>query len=197
MAKREGRKLSSHGKSLADMAGSGDDGSSGLLGGGRVSKADQRMEACGALDEVSSALGLARSLISDGDVRALIESFQRDMYRMGAELATTDVRAGKFGSMSRPDVERLEQHLRQIESQTPIGRDFILPGESSGSAALDLARAVVRRAEREVVRLGGQRSASNPEVARYLNRLSLLLFVLARYVELQAGRSAPVARTSA
>ena len=181
-------------KTMGELAGGGDDGTTGLLGGGRVAKDDPRIEAYGTVDEASSAIGLAKALTSSERVRAVAEQLQRGLYRLGAELATSPGHDGRFATTSAADVTELEHVMAELESEVPMPRGFVLPGTTPASGALDLARAVVRRAERRCVTLvrGGQ--VSNPEVRRYLNRLGLLLFVLGRYEEEQAGQRARPAR---
>jgi cob(I)alamin adenosyltransferase len=166
------------------VTGSGDDGTTGLLGGGRARKDDPRIEAFGTVDEASSAIGLAKGLTADERVRGLCEELQRGLYRLGAQLATDPADAGKFGAVERADVARLESIAADLESQVPMPAGFILPGATPASGALDLARAVVRRAERRCLGLAGVA----PEAMAYLNRMSLLLFILGRYEEQRAGR---------
>jgi len=184
------------GKRLVDLTGGGDDGSTALLGGGRAAKDDVRIEAYGTVDETSSALGLARALAGDRRTKEICEELQRDLYRLGAELATNPEHAGRFGSFSTADVERLEGLSTELEAAAPMPREFVLPGATPASAALDVARTVARRAERRVIGLAGVADV-NPEARRWLNRLSLVLFVLARYEEARSGASAPTAKGSA
>jgi cob(I)alamin adenosyltransferase len=179
---------------MHQLAGGGDDGSTGLLGGGRAAKDDLRVEAYGTVDEASSALGLARALAEDERVRGIVEDVQRGLYRLGAELATNQRHAGQFGAMTGDDVAVLDRTLAGLEDEVPMPDQFILPGATAASAAIDVARTVVRRAERRCVTLAGQGLLANPEALRYLNRLSLLLFVLARYEEAGSGRQARPAR---
>jgi cob(I)alamin adenosyltransferase len=182
---------------MLELAGTGDDGTTGLLGGGRASKDDPRVEAFGTVDEVSSALGLARSLSPHARVTAICEELQRGLYAVGAELGTNPQAGKTFVLTAASNVERLESLTRELESEAPMPDEFILPGATPGSAALDLARSIARRAERRVVALRRAGGVTNPEVGRWLNRLSLLLFVLARYEESQGGRRAEPARGSA
>jgi cob(I)alamin adenosyltransferase len=180
---------------MHELTGGGDDGRTGLLGGGRVAKDDVRIEAYGTVDEASSALGLAKSLTADARVREITEQLQRGLYRLGAELATNPGDEGKFGATSAADVADLDALLVELEGAVTMPDGFILPGETPASGALDLARTVVRRAERRCVTLIDAGGLRNPEVRRYLNRLSLLLFVLGRYEEESAGRRAKLARS--
>jgi cob(I)alamin adenosyltransferase len=181
-------------KSMAELAGAGDDGTTGLLGGGRVGKDDLRVEAYGGLDEASSALGLARALAGPGRVDGIITEIQRDLYRLGAEVATTPEHAGSFARTGADRVARLDQLLTELEAEVTMPREFVLPGASAPAAAIDVARTVVRRTERHCVALRRSGGIDNPEVLRYLNRLSLVLFVLARWEEARRGTEAPRAR---
>jgi cob(I)alamin adenosyltransferase len=181
-------------KAMHELAGGGDDGTTGLLGGGRAEKDDPRIEAYGTVDEASSAIGLARALTSDERVRSIAEELQRGLYRLGAELATNHENEGKFGSTSAGDVADLDRLMADLEAEVPMPTGFVLPGTTPASGALDLARAVVRRAERRCVTLVRDGQVSNPEVRRYLNRLSLLLFVLGRYEEQRAGQRSRLAK---
>ena len=170
----------------------GDAGYTGLLGSERVAKYDSRVEALGLADEATSALGLARASANDERVGALILEQQRTLYRLMAELATTPESAGKLGvlGITAADVEALERASGELKREVEIGNRFIIPGESFPGAALDLARTVVRRAERHVARMVHQGELTNVDVLRYLNRLSDTLFVLARFVERGQTREA-------
>ncbi|MBI4200492.1 MAG: cob(I)yrinic acid a,c-diamide adenosyltransferase [Chloroflexi bacterium] len=163
----------------------GDEGETGLLYGGRVSKADPRCEACGSIDEAVSALGLARALAGDPKVKAVLKEVQRKLFTVGAELATDPSQYATmqrhFSVVSSPMVERLERWIDEMEAEVHLPRSFIVPGASAASSALDLARTILRRAERRVVTLKEAGLLVNPEVLRYVNRLSDLLFMLARY----------------
>src|SRR5579872_4771263 len=174
-------KESRTGKKLVDLAGTGDNGSTALLGGGRAPKDDLRIEAYGTVDEASSALGLARALALDERTKAICEELQRGLYRLGAELATNPEHAGRFGRLAPADVERLEELSSELEAVAPMPREFVLPGATPASAALDVARTVARRAERRVVSLAAAAGDVSPAARGWLNRLSLVLFVLARY----------------
>lgn len=186
--------MSRHHKALHELAGTGDDGTTGLLGGGRARKDDVRIEAYGTVDEASSALGLAKALSADARVREVVETAQRDLYRLGAELATNPRRTGGFATMTEADVARLDATMAELEDAVEMPREFVLPGGTAAAGAIDLARAVVRRAERRCVALAADGTISNPQVGRYLNRLSLLLFVLARFEEQRSGAGATRAR---
>ncbi len=180
---------------MLDLAGGGDDGSTGLLGGGRVRKDDPRIEAYGTVDEASSAIGLAKSLSAHARVRAICEELQRGLYALGAELATNASSKASFGTTTSAGVERLEEFTAELEKAVAMPDGFILPGSTPASGALDLARAITRRAERRCLTLERGGGFDNPQVRRWLNRLSLLLFVLARYEEGLSGRTSKAAKS--
>jgi cob(I)alamin adenosyltransferase len=182
-------------KKMLELAGSGDDGSTGLLGGGRASKDDPRIEAYGTIDEASSAVGLAKSLSPHPRVRAICDELQRGLYSIGAELATNPASGTSFAHTTEEGVQRLDALIAELERSVTMPEGFILPGSTPASGALDLARAITRRAERRCVSLERANGLDNQQVRRWLNRLSLLLFVLGRYEEQLAGSTAPPAKS--
>ena len=182
-------------KRMLELTGTGDDGTTGLLGGGRAPKDDPRIEALGTVDEASAALGLARSLTRQRRVKVVCEELQRGLYKVGAEIGTSPRSRAAFATTTAADVVRLEQLIAELEAEVTMPDGFILPGATQASAALDIARAISRRAERRCVSISRGKSGRNPYLGRWLNRLSLLLFVLGRYEESLAGRRAPAART--
>ncbi|MCH7482302.1 MAG: cob(I)yrinic acid a,c-diamide adenosyltransferase [Chloroflexi bacterium] len=163
----------------------GDGGETDLLFGGRVSKTDPRTEAGGTVDEAVSALGLARSLSREPLVASIVEELQRALFTVGAELATASENHAKleqhFKAVSADMTSALEAHIDALDAEVELPPSFIVPGASPASAALDLARTTLRRAERRAVELGERNMLSNREVLRYLNRASDLVFMLARY----------------
>ena len=178
---------------MSFYTGKGDDGTTGLLGKGRVPKDDARIEAVGTLDEASAALGLARASARDGRCGPLLRQAQRDLYHLMAQVAATPDNAGQF----RFEAERvrwLEQEIETLGRSVELPGEFILPGDSPGSAALSLARAVVRRAERRLVELFDDPNNSNPAVLQYINRLSSLLFVLELIENRAAGKHTTIAK---
>jgi cob(I)alamin adenosyltransferase len=181
---------------MLELAGTGDDGSTGLLGGGRARKDDPRIEAYGTIDEASSAIGLAKSLSPHPRVRSICEELQRGLYSLGAELATNPASGTSFANTTEEGVERLDALIAELEESVTMPEGFILPGATPASGALDLARAVTRRAERRCVALESANGLKNQQVRRWLNRLSLLLFVLGRYEEALAGSTAAPAKTA-
>ena len=168
--------------------GTGDDGYTDLLGSERVPKYDLRPETYGTLDEASSALGLARALSGQARVGEILRQVQHDLYLMMAEVAIPTAQLEKLPYRIKPEqADWLDTTIGDLEQEVTMPKQFILPGASAASAAIDVARTIVRRAERHAVRLvhEGQMPAGN--VLRYLNRLSSLLFVLARYEEHASG----------
>lgn len=173
----------------------GDDGTTGLLFGGRIPKDDLLTEAYGTTDEAVAALGLARAGTSSEAMAADLLALQRELFVVGADLATNPRERGKLqpevSLVTEAMVRRLEQRIDDLVEQRPLPDVFVVPGANGASAAIDLARAIVRRAERAVVALEHAQRDVNPEVRRYLNRLSDLLFVLARW---EAGEAEPASR---
>jgi cob(I)alamin adenosyltransferase len=181
-------------KRMLELAGSGDDGTTGLLGGGRTPKDDARIEAFGTVDEASSVLGLAKSLSRHRRVKALCEELQRGLYAVGAELGTGPRSRAVLATITEAHVARLDEIITELEAAVTMPAGFILPGTTPASAALDIARTVARRAERRCVSLERGAGRKYPQVRRWLNRLSLLLFVLGRYEESLSGSRAKPAR---
>ena len=161
----------------------GDDGSSGLVDGSRVSKSGPRMAAIGEVDEANAAIGMAIASLIPGDLTEHLLGIQNDLFDLGADLATP----GEVGlRIVASQVERLEQAIDAMNAELEPLQSFILPGGSAAVAALHLARTVVRRAERAAVALN-ESEPLNPHLLAYLNRLSDLLFVTARYVAAKEG----------
>jgi cob(I)alamin adenosyltransferase len=160
----------------------GDAGETSLLEGGRVSKASLRPETYGALDEASSALGLAKALTQNEVIREMIGVVQEDLLLLGAELACVDPQQTNY-RIEGDRAERLEGWIARLQTEVPIPRCFIYPGENAAGAAIDLGRTIVRRAERRAVALKEAGELDHPEVHAYLNRLADFLFALARYAE--------------
>lgn len=171
----------------------GDEGQTSLFGGQRVSKSDPRAEAYGTVDEACSILGVVRAATKDEDLRTVIHSIQEDLFLLGAELATVpeDRERLRVSQISPTHTARLEALIDERLAKIELPRAFIIPGSSSYiPALLDWARAVIRRGERQIVKLRESRLLDNPEVLKYVNRLGDLLFVLARYQEAAEGSSA-------
>ena len=167
---------------------SGDGGETGLFGGGRVRKSDARVEAYGEVDEACAALGVARAALSDPELQAELARVQDELFCVGAELASPH---GVKARSAVPPIEprwaaRLEEAMDRWDRELPVLHQFVLPGGTPAAAALHLARAVCRRAERRVVALAAQ-AELDANVLVYLNRLSDFLFVAARLANRRAG----------
>jgi len=164
----------------------GDTGGTDLLGE-RVSKDDLRIKILGELDETSSAIGLGRAHATTPAVSDALVAAQRDLYQIMAELAFVDaIRPDRY-RLSSDQVTALETATDELAASVELPREFILPGETVPGAALDLARTVARRAERVAVALDRAGQLPNPQILRYLNRLSSLLFITARVEDASAG----------
>jgi cob(I)alamin adenosyltransferase len=163
---------------------SGDAGETSLVGGARVSKANERVEAYGDVDELNSIIGLARARLSDPEIDRVLATIQNDLFTVGGDLASPA--AVEVPRVAESFVKRLEdfsdRFLKELEPLT----EFILPGGSVAGASLHVARTVARRAERRVVALAAIEDM-NPQVVVYLNRLSDLLFILARAANRREG----------
>lgn len=168
----------------------GDDGTTGLLFGGRLSKADSLVEAYGDVDEAVSALGVARAACADEELGALVLGLQRGLFVAAADLAANPRRRDRLEpGVSRvvpEQVDELEQTIDRLVAGRPLRPIFVVPGANAVSAALDLARTVLRRAERHAVRAAGEGHEVSPLVVAYLNRLGDLLYVLARHAAADA-----------
>jgi cob(I)alamin adenosyltransferase len=159
----------------------GDDGSTGLGDGARVSKDSARVCAYGTVDEANSAIGVVLACEIPQDVRDVLVSVQHQLFDLGGELCIPG-----HSAIFDADIDRLEKHLDRFNADLPPLKDFILPGGGLAAAHCHLARTITRRAEREVVTLSHHDSV-RPEAVRYLNRLSDLLFVLARVLARASG----------
>ncbi len=171
--------------------GGGDKGQTSLSSGKRVAKHDRRVEAYGTVDEANAVLGLVRLHTTGAEwagVDALLNRIQNDLFDLGADLATPEVENPEFPPLRIVPAQAswLEGEIDRHNADLAPLKSFVLPGGSAAAAHLHLARTVVRRAERETTRLG-EAEPINPEVVRYLNRLSDLLFVLARWVNLRGA----------
>jgi len=172
----------------------GDDGTTDLLGKGRVPKTHTRMETLGDLDEASAALGLARSACQAEQSAEILLEAQRDLYKIMGEVAAAPEHAEKFQKLDEARIAWLESQTDELSRSTAMPGEFILPGDSSGGAALSMARAIVRRAERRVVALFNKKEIGNPNLQRYLNRLSSLCFALELLENRTAGRETSLAK---
>jgi cob(I)alamin adenosyltransferase len=165
----------------------GDAGETGLGGGGRVSKAEARVEAYGAIDETNTMIGLARTLCEDPDVTATLRTIQRELFVVGSAISTKPDAKKPIPAITKDMVARLDAIVERWEAEPNVLRDWSIPGEYRGSAALDVARAMARRAERATVRYVTGGGVVQPTVLEYLNRLSDVLWIAARVVEARAG----------
>ncbi|MGA3112989.1 MAG: cob(I)yrinic acid a,c-diamide adenosyltransferase [Syntrophobacteraceae bacterium] len=162
----------------------GDQGTTSLLTGERISKASLRPDAYGTLDEASSALGLAKTFTRNEAILEMIQAVQEDLLMLGARLS--DTAPDSEYSIGTERIQRIEGWIVKIQEEVPMPHHFIYPGANSTSASIDLARSIIRRAERLATALKEAGKIDSPEVHSYLNRLADFLFVLARYAEKKA-----------
>ena len=174
--------------------GGGDQGDTGFLGEGRVSKNSLRIEAVGTVDEVTAALGLARSIAASEKTHDILLKVQKQLYGLMTEISASLENAEVFQRISDEDIIWLEEQISSLEKTVELPREFILPGETPASGALSLARTIVRRAERRVVSLLEAGEIGNKAVIVYLNRLSSLLFVLEVFESSQSGGTVRLAK---
>src|SRR5580704_10643992 len=165
----------------------GDDGTTGLFGGGRVPKASTRVEAYGTVDETNATLGVARATRLDQSIDAVLAPIQEDLFTLGAELACVPGKEGKLGMrpLGAADITRLERAIDGADGACAPLKSFVLPGGSAQAAALHVARTVCRRAERAVLAIDD--APVRGDLVVYLNRLSDLLFALARWANVLAA----------
>jgi cob(I)alamin adenosyltransferase len=167
----------------------GDKGDTGLFGGGRVPKYSLRIDAYGTVDELNSFVGLASTEVKDTDVEALLEKIQNELFTVGSNLAAPDIDKDKKGIIPKVDedfIKDAENAIDKFEEKLEPLKNFILPGGSKGAALLHVCRTVCRRAERKVVELKSTEIV-NDNIVIFLNRLSDLFFVLARYENQVSG----------
>ncbi|MBN2153251.1 MAG: cob(I)yrinic acid a,c-diamide adenosyltransferase [Candidatus Lokiarchaeota archaeon] len=162
----------------------GDKGETGLLSGERIEKTDPRVEAYGTIDEFNSTLGVAKAF-SSPRLAKIIEELQVKNFFIASELATTD-RQKAVKNIAAEDVSRLESLIDGLAAELPPAEHFVVPGGTKSAAFLHVSRTVLRRAERHIVRLAKEQPV-NPELIRYVNRLSDLVFELARYANIADG----------
>ena len=181
------------GKSMGITTKTGDKGLTGLYRGGRVSKDHPRVETCGTLDELCSYLGLCKSLIKDKHKRRLIESIQKDLFVLGGEVSANPKFLNKLKNrIDNVCVSRLENETTVLENKLRLKECcFLLPGENYICATFDVARAIARKTERRVVALKRKNQLKNKNLVIYLNRLSDLLYMLARFYEKRHQKLTP------
>ena len=165
----------------------GDKGKTALIGGERVSKADLRVEAYGTIDELGAQMAFARSICGDAEIDELTKSIQRELFMVSGSVANPNFTDAPQPYLTPEMIDRLMAEVTRIEKMEGILADWSLPGDVSGAAAFDIARTVCRRAERCVVRLQETGEAVDAQVVTYLNRLSDLLWLIGRFLEMKAG----------
>ncbi|HEX8566833.1 MAG TPA: cob(I)yrinic acid a,c-diamide adenosyltransferase [Pyrinomonadaceae bacterium] len=165
----------------------GDKGKTALIGGERVSKADLRVESYGTIDELGAAMGFARSICENGEINELTKSIQRDLFLVAGSVANPNFTEAPKPYLTPEMIERLTEEVNRIEKIEGILSDWSLPGDVASAAAFDIARTICRRAERCIVRLQETGEAIDVQVVTYLNRLSDLLWLIGRFLELKAG----------
>lgn len=172
----------------------GDDGTTGLLGEGRVKKSDPRFETLGALDELTATLGLARSLCGD-PLGLEIKAIQTTLYQAMAEVAATSETIDEFRKIDLEAISELESRIEIFTQEVSLPRGFILPGDSTLGAVFSMARATARRAERRLVELSERETTISEELKIFFNRLSSYLFVLELYaVQKMEGKNLTLAK---
>jgi cob(I)alamin adenosyltransferase len=156
----------------------GDDGYTGILGEGRLPKYHRRLETLGTVDEASAALGMARAVCKSSHTVELLLIIQRDLYALMAEVAALPENVDRFRIINAERVTWLEQQIDLVGSKVDIPQELTVSGDTQAGAALNMARTIVRRAERRLVELHHQGEIDNPDLLRYINRLSALCYVL-------------------
>lgn len=173
----------------------GDEGYTDLLGGGRVPKAELRIAVLGDTDEATSSIGLARALAQQAATKAALLHVQKDLYLLMADLATVEGKQAGQQRLSGDAVQRLEGIIADFDTRVEVPKEFVAPGDTVPGAMLDVARTVVRRAERTLTLLYHQGDGANSTMTAYMNRLSSLLFGLARYEDAAAGATPTISKT--
>lgn len=165
----------------------GDKGQTSLIGGEKVSKADFRVETYGTVDELGATMGFARSICNDEEVNELTKSIQRELFLVAGSIANPNYEQAPKPYITSEMIERLTAEVNRIEQMEGILSDWSLPGDVASAAAFDVARTICRRAERSVVRMHESKENVDSQIITYLNRLSDLLWLLGRLLELRAG----------
>jgi cob(I)alamin adenosyltransferase len=168
----------------------GDGGQTSLPGGVRVSKAHPRVECYGTIDELISQLGLARALANDAEVNEWTRNIQRELFKVGSAIGTAPDSRKPAPPVTAEMIAALDGEVQRLEATPGILNDWSIPGELVGSAAFDVARTVCRRAERLAVALRESGDLTDPQILVYLNRLSDVLWLVGRVLELRAGANA-------
>jgi cob(I)alamin adenosyltransferase len=168
----------------------GDSGKTDLIGRVRVSKAELRVECYGTVDELNAQMGFARSICEDKEVQNLVKQIQVDLFKVGSVIATAPESKVEVPEITAGMVDALDAQVHRIEAMDGIVGDWTLPGELADASALDVARTICRRAERCAVRLDEAGGRLSPHLLAYLNRISDLLWLLGRLLEVRAGVNA-------
>ncbi len=166
--------------------GRGDCGETFLLTGEKIWKDDLRLEVLGGLDELSAFIGLARTIIEESNVWRILEEIQEDLFIIGYRIQLAEGVREDLDEEIEKSLETLESWVKEYESKVPVLKKFIIPGGHKSAAVLHVARAVARRVERRLVTLS-KKEFIKPEIMAYMNRISTLLFLLARYVNIEKG----------
>lgn len=169
----------------------GDEGFTGLPGKGRIPKNDLRIETVGVLDEVTASLGMARYLSQSSRSKEILVKVQRDLNCFMTEVAASSGAVTDLELIGPAQVTWLEEQTDLLSHEVDVPKEFIVPGDSQAGAALDLARTIVRRAERRLVELVHRDHLPKPELLRYINRLSSLCFLLELFENILAGNGPP------
>jgi cob(I)alamin adenosyltransferase len=172
----------------------GDDGYTGIIGEDRLPKNHPRLEAIGTVDEASAALGMARAACQLPHTAELLLTIQRDLYNFMAEIAALPEHADRFRMIDEDRVTWIEQQIDLVSDMVALPREFTISGDSPAGAALNLARTIVRRAERRLTGLTHQGEIENPHLLHYLNRLSSLCYVLEGYENASTGKDQTLAK---
>lgn len=167
----------------------GDDGTTGVLGKGRVKKYEIRMETIGCLDEASAALGIARAFVCSVEIKEIVLKVQKLLYLVMGEVAADEENVAKFAAIKSEHISELENIIEHISKKSKIPKEFIVPGDTKGGAFLGLSRTVVRRAERRLVEMFDTGLIQNSDLIKFINRLSSLLFILEIYENSVVGES--------
>ena len=169
----------------------GDDGKSSLIGQGRYSKTNLRFEALGTLDESSALIGLAKSMVSDLEIRSILTQVQRDLYLIMGEVSDIHEKTETYSENINTRILWLEEKIKELNNEVNSPGGFIVPGDSREDAVLDITRTVVRRAERHMIRLIDVEAIDNPAYKQYLNRLSSLIFTMELVIHHRLGIGTP------
>ena len=173
------------------FSGLGDEGETGLLGDGRYKKSDLRFEVLGTIDELSSIIGMVKADLTDSPIIEDLSNIQRGLYRIMTELAYLDQQKIKTPSISTENISQLENRIDEVGNSVPIPTGFILPGDSSKAAQVDLARSVTRRMERRVCEFDRETGVDSKNILKYMNRLSTYFYILELKILQDQGITSP------